>query len=195
MKTKNKVTSIKFNNISFKISSLDCTKEENDILLTWINPDFKTGPEYSYDIMLAIGQANRFQVYILKEHLHSSDSFIINPGQIPTEAIIFSVLPIDNKSLFNESFFKIKESLNKYKEEFNCRYLGMWFPSTDYNLYIDNLFNYILMVDSLKEITIYCEEKEKDKIYSLLEKEVFKRRTKTFKDKIYYFFNKLFQTR
>ena len=173
------------NNVAFVVDPNveNLFEREHDLLMNWMAPDMMQGPKFFDKILKKAGNQVRTQFYVLRNHLKPTDSFITNAGPINSDRIINSILP-DNISQFNESSFKIKESLLTYSKERKCRFLGYWFPTNDFDIHIENLISYIFEVNTIRIIYIYCWPEELETIKKNFKKRIQKEKLNSFFKKI-----------
>jgi len=139
-------------------------KDSNDVMINWVYPeDFLKGPMYNVDIMKSINSQVRSQLYMLKTHLKEGDSFITNSGEILTNVLCNVVVP-SIVTKYNEAMFNVKETLNTYSKDNNCRYLSFWFPDNNYYELLTNMIEYLPQVSSLRVIYLYVDKSQEKQL-------------------------------
>lgn len=158
----------------------DITKNDSDILISWANVDLMSGPFPFNTIVEEAGPQYSYTLLPKKQDVKYTDAFTTIPGMLPTSIIVTCVLPV-LPEMYNDCFFKIKDTIKTYSQNNLTRYIAMSIPDFSNT---KTIFHYLFLYFDelrLKELRIFVKDEKQFQILNkVLTNIVYKNSINTF---------------
>lgn len=144
-----------FDSFSITILHEKIENSNSDVILNWIYPTLKSGNHSCANILNKAGTQVKAQLMLIRSSVYNyGDCFSTLPGFLKSNVLLHSIMT-PYKEKYNESFFKIKETLLTYSKDNLCRSISLSFPINDYDTCINFILEYFPKVTSIKKIMLY----------------------------------------
>lgn len=180
---------IKQTNTKILLKVGDYSTDNCDIIINWINPNIIDSPPCFSQLIKNAGDQLYYNLLSLKNEIKSGDTFTTHAGLLSATIAINCVMPL-TKSMYNDCFFRIKETIVKYHDVDNlCRFVTTTIPDINYKEFVHFLNTYILEMPFVKEYRLIVNN---EKIYNSLKLELEKyyKEEKPFLNKVQKYFKK-----
>lgn len=141
-----------------------------DIIINWIDKNI-TGPASYKNLSSKAGDQLHYDLIGFKNSVNPTDAFTTHSGLLSATIIVNCVMP-ENPAMYNDCFFKIKETIKKYHELGNLsRFITTTIPDINYKQFVYFFNTYLKEYSFIKEFRIIVDnEKQYDNLNVELKK-------------------------